>query len=52
MDCSKIRPQSRHGPARNHIDRKPFETAMTGIYAKSNADPALSQMIKRIQQVE
>jgi tripartite ATP-independent transporter DctP family solute receptor len=34
------------------FDRKPFEAAMAGIYAKSNADPAMSRTIKRIQQVE
>ncbi len=34
------------------FDRKPFEAAMAGIYAKWSADPALNQLIKRIQQVE
>ena len=34
------------------FDRKPFEAAMEGVYAKTAADPALNQMIKRIQQVE
>jgi tripartite ATP-independent transporter DctP family solute receptor len=34
------------------FDRKPFETAMEGVYAKAAADPSLSQLIKRIKQVE
>ena len=34
------------------IDRKPFEAAMTGIYAKAQRDPAAAQLIERIRKVE
>ena len=34
------------------IDRKPFETAMAGIYAKTRRDPAAAQLIERIRKVE
>jgi tripartite ATP-independent transporter DctP family solute receptor len=34
------------------IDRKPFEAAMTGIYAKVQRDPALARLIERIRKVE
>jgi tripartite ATP-independent transporter DctP family solute receptor len=34
------------------IDRKPFETAMAGIYAKARRDPAAAQLIERIRKVE
>jgi tripartite ATP-independent transporter DctP family solute receptor len=34
------------------IDRKPFEAAMDGIYAKSQRDPASAQLIERIRKVE
>ena len=33
------------------IDRKPFEEAMAGIYAKAR-DPAAAQLIERIRKVE
>jgi len=34
------------------IDRKPFEAAMAGIYAKTQQDPAMAQLIERIRKVE
>jgi tripartite ATP-independent transporter DctP family solute receptor len=34
------------------IDRKPFETAMAGIYTKARRDPAAAQLIERIRKVE
>jgi tripartite ATP-independent transporter DctP family solute receptor len=36
----------------SNIDRKPFEAAMAGIYAKVQSDPALAELIKRIREVE
>lgn len=34
------------------IDRKPFEAAMAGIYAKAQRDPAIAALIDRIRNVE
>jgi tripartite ATP-independent transporter DctP family solute receptor len=34
------------------IDRKPFEDAMAGIYAKAQQDPAAAELIERIRKVE
>ena len=34
------------------IDRKPFEAAMAGIYAKAQRDPAAALLIERIRKVE
>jgi tripartite ATP-independent transporter DctP family solute receptor len=34
------------------LDRKPFEDAMAGIYAKARQDPAATELIERIRQVE
>ena len=34
------------------IDRKPFEAAMTGLYARAKADPAMAKLIERIRKVE
>jgi TRAP-type C4-dicarboxylate transport system substrate-binding protein len=34
------------------IDRKPFEEAMAGIYAKAQADPAAAALIERIRKAE
>jgi tripartite ATP-independent transporter DctP family solute receptor len=34
------------------FDRKPFETAMSGIYAKAQRDPAAARLIERIRKVE
>jgi tripartite ATP-independent transporter DctP family solute receptor len=34
------------------FDRKPFEAAMAGIYAKAQRDPAAAQLIERIRKVE
>jgi tripartite ATP-independent transporter DctP family solute receptor len=34
------------------FDRKPFEAAMSGIYAKAQRDPATAQLIERIRKVE
>src|ERR1700716_2792008 len=34
------------------IDPKPFEAAMAGIYAKTQQEPALAQLIERIRKVE
>jgi TRAP-type C4-dicarboxylate transport system substrate-binding protein len=34
------------------IDRKPFEDAMAGIYAKAQADPAAAALIERIRKAE
>jgi TRAP-type C4-dicarboxylate transport system substrate-binding protein len=36
----------------SEIDRKPFEAAMTGIYAKAQRDPASAKLIERIRNVE
>jgi TRAP-type C4-dicarboxylate transport system substrate-binding protein len=34
------------------FDRKPFEQAMTGIYARTQRDPAAAPLIERIRKVE
>ena len=34
------------------FDRKPFEAAMVGIYAKAQRDPAAAELIQRIRKVE
>jgi hypothetical protein len=34
------------------FDRKPFEAAMAGIYAKAQSDPAAAELIPRIRKVE
>jgi tripartite ATP-independent transporter DctP family solute receptor len=34
------------------FDRKPFEAAMAGIYAKTQRDPAAAELIDRIRKVE
>ena len=34
------------------FDRKPFEAAMAGIYAKAQRDPAAAEPIERIREVE
>jgi TRAP-type C4-dicarboxylate transport system substrate-binding protein len=34
------------------FDRKPFEAAVAGIYAKAQRDPAIAQLIERIRKVE
>jgi tripartite ATP-independent transporter DctP family solute receptor len=34
------------------FDRKPFETAMAGIYAKAQRNPAAAKLIERIRKVE
>jgi TRAP-type C4-dicarboxylate transport system substrate-binding protein len=34
------------------FDRKPFEAAMTEIYAKAQRDPAAAKLIERIRKVE
>jgi tripartite ATP-independent transporter DctP family solute receptor len=34
------------------LDRKPFEAAMAGMYAKAQRDPAIAQLIERIRKVE
>ena len=34
------------------IDKKPFETAMDGVYAKARRDPAAAQLIERIRKVQ
>ncbi|MEA2917186.1 MAG: hypothetical protein QOJ15_9267, partial [Bradyrhizobium sp.] len=34
------------------FDRKPFEAAMEGIYAKAQRDPAVAELIERIRKVE
>src|SRR5476649_2154920 len=34
------------------FERKPFEAAMAGIYAKAQRDPAAAQLIERIRKVE
>jgi tripartite ATP-independent transporter DctP family solute receptor len=34
------------------FDRKPFEQAMTGIYARAQRDPAAAQLIERIRKAE
>jgi TRAP-type C4-dicarboxylate transport system substrate-binding protein len=34
------------------VDRKPFEAAMTEIYAKTQRDPAAAELIERIRKVE
>jgi tripartite ATP-independent transporter DctP family solute receptor len=36
----------------SNIDRKPFEAAMAGIYAKMQSDPVLAELIERIRKVE
>jgi len=34
------------------IDRKPFEAAMAGLYARAKADSAMAKLIERIRKVE
>lgn len=34
------------------LDRRPFEAAMAGIYAKAQRDPATARLIERIRKVE
>jgi tripartite ATP-independent transporter DctP family solute receptor len=34
------------------FDRKPFEAAMAGLYAKAQRDPATAELIERIRKVE
>jgi tripartite ATP-independent transporter DctP family solute receptor len=34
------------------FDRKPFEAAMAGIYAKAQRDPAIAELIERIRKVD
>jgi TRAP-type C4-dicarboxylate transport system substrate-binding protein len=34
------------------FDRKPFEDAMAGIYAKAQRDPATAELIERIRKLE
>jgi tripartite ATP-independent transporter DctP family solute receptor len=34
------------------FDRKPFETAMAGLYAKAQSDPATAELIERIRKVK
>jgi tripartite ATP-independent transporter DctP family solute receptor len=34
------------------VDRKPFETAMAGLYARAEREPAIAQLIERIRKVE
>jgi len=34
------------------FDRKPFEAAMAGLYARAQRDPAVGQLIERIRKVE
>jgi len=34
------------------VDRKPFEAAMAGLYAKAEREPAIAQLIERIRKVE
>jgi tripartite ATP-independent transporter DctP family solute receptor len=34
------------------FDRKPFEAAMAGLYAKAKSDPATAELIERIRKVE
>lgn len=34
------------------FDRKPFEAAMAGLYAKARQDPAIAELIERIRKVE
>jgi TRAP-type C4-dicarboxylate transport system substrate-binding protein len=34
------------------FDRRPFEVAMAGIYAKAQRDPAAAELIERIRKVE
>jgi TRAP-type C4-dicarboxylate transport system substrate-binding protein len=36
----------------NDFDRKPFEAAVAGIYAKARRDPAAAELIERIRKVE
>jgi len=36
----------------NDFDRKPFESAMAGLYEKVQRDPAAAELIARIRQVE
>ena len=34
------------------LDRRPFEAAMAGIYAKAQRDPAVAELVERIRKVE
>ncbi|MBK4965723.1 TRAP transporter substrate-binding protein, partial [Klebsiella pneumoniae] len=34
------------------FDRRPFEAAMAGVYAKAERDPAMAALIERIRSME
>jgi TRAP-type C4-dicarboxylate transport system substrate-binding protein len=44
--------QTRVGTIVRDFDRKPFEAAMTEIYATAERNPAVAQLIERIRKVE
>ena len=46
------RPRPPASRSSSDFDRKPFEAAMAGIYAKAQRDPAAAALIERIRKVE
>jgi tripartite ATP-independent transporter DctP family solute receptor len=51
-DQSKRQAESAGVTIISDFDRKPFEAAMTGIYAKAQRDPAVAELIERIRKVD
>ncbi|HKS20555.1 MAG TPA: TRAP transporter substrate-binding protein [Bradyrhizobium sp.] len=51
-DQSRKRAESAGVSVVTDFDRKPFEQAVTGIYARAQRDPAAAQLIERIRKVE
>ena len=51
-DRSRVQARAAGVSVVTDFDRKPFEAAMAGIYAKAQRDPAAAQLIERIRKVE
>jgi tripartite ATP-independent transporter DctP family solute receptor len=51
-DQSRVQARAAGVSVVTDFDRKPFEAAMAGIYAKAQRDPAAAQLIERIRKVE
>src|SRR6266403_2031421 len=51
-DQSRVQAKAAGVSVVTDFDRKPFEAAMAGIYAKAQRDPAAAQLIERIRKVE
>jgi tripartite ATP-independent transporter DctP family solute receptor len=49
---SRKQAEAAHVTIITDFDRKPFEAAMVGLYAKAQGDPATAELIERIRKVE